>query len=300
MCFKTDVNWLFSRYGTEENLYEEIGDIERARLFHKHNEQLRSPGFHQYRHGRQSSLHSPVSYEDEEFLIQERRNVSSPNSEELHIDRRQSSLSLKQSLLEEEFIRVQNGHRRVLGELNLSFEAMLMPSSSSSREGSEDVEKDKELDDQLADLLTVGPTDELLSPVAIVDLDSGFSGSSSGASYRSVGGSLRRTYDRHHKHYGSASAGCSTSMSAGNVSALLSRCASPCGAVNDGKHRCASATDVGDQSQANKGFWGKKALKKLGFTGGSSGQTKQKGEILRLDCVILLFMLVPAFMQRGR
>lgn len=49
--------------------------------------------------------------------------------------------------------------------------------------------------DRLTDLLTVGPTDELLSP-APLDLDSGFSGSSSGASYHSGAGSLRRPQDK--------------------------------------------------------------------------------------------------------
>lgn len=105
-----------------------------------------------------------------------------------------SIMSLNQSLVEEEVRRVQSGHRRVLGELNLAVEAMLMPSGS--REGSDDTDRDTEVEDQLADLLTVGPTDELLSPVPMVDLDSGFSGSSSGASYRSAAGSLRRGLDR--------------------------------------------------------------------------------------------------------
>lgn len=52
----------------------------------------------------------------------------------------QSILSLNQSLVEEEVRRVQSGHRRVLGELNLSVEAMLMPNSN---EGSDDTDKVK-------------------------------------------------------------------------------------------------------------------------------------------------------------
>ncbi|KAB0795040.1 hypothetical protein PPYR_11879 [Photinus pyralis] len=127
-----------TRYGTEENIYEEISEVTRARM------------------------HAAAQHQ-------------------------QSIISLNQSLVEEEVRRVQSGHRRVLGELNLSVEAMLMPNS---REGSDDT--DRETDDQLADLLSVGPTDELLSPIPPVDLDSGFSGSSSGASYRSAAGSLRR------------------------------------------------------------------------------------------------------------
>ncbi|KAF5273964.1 hypothetical protein FQA39_LY01079 [Lamprigera yunnana] len=130
-----------TRYGTEENIYEEISEVTRARM------------------------HAAAQHQ-------------------------QSIMSLNQSLVEEEVRRVQSGHRRVLGELNLSVEAMLMPNS---REGSDDT--DRETDDQLADLLSVGPTDELLSPIP-PDLDSGFSGSSSGASYRSAAGSLRRGPDK--------------------------------------------------------------------------------------------------------
>lgn len=129
-----------TRYGTEENIYEEISDHARARMLLRPSQQ-------------------------------------------------QSMISLNQSIIEEEVRRVQHRHRKVLGELNLSVEAMLMPASSS-----QDEDTDKEMDDQLADLLTVGPTDELLSPAPPLDLDSGFSGSSSGTSYV---GSMRRGPDRY-------------------------------------------------------------------------------------------------------
>lgn len=173
-----------TRYGTEENIYEEISEVARARLRPQH----------------------------------------------------QSIMSINQSLVEEELRRVQTGHRRVLGELNLSIEAMLMPSSS--REGSDDT--DREEGDQLADLLTIGPTDELLSPVPLVDLDSGFSGSSSGASYRSAGGSLRRGPER------------------------------PKSAVSAGPR---SSTPT----EGHKGFWGKKAWKKLTGFPSNISLNKQKG-----------------------
>lgn len=172
------------------------------------------------------------------------------------LEHQQSMLSINQSIVEEEVRRVQSGHRRVLGELNLSVEAMLMPTSTGSREGSEEADKDgKELDDQLADLLTVGPTDELLSPVPAVDLDSGFSGSSSGASYRSAGGSLRRSCN-----YERGNVGCTTSVSAGNVNALT---------------RASSPSDKNNTStSSNKSFWSKKGWKKLGFT--SNGKQKRE------------------------
>ncbi|KAJ8945490.1 hypothetical protein NQ318_002535 [Aromia moschata] len=182
-----------TRYGTEENIYEEIGDIARARRNH-HRNQVREHALHQ-----------------------------------------DSIASLHQSLVEEEVRRVQSGHRRVLGELNLSVEAMLMPSNS--REGSDDTDRENETDDQLADLLTVGPTDELLSPVPLgADLDSGFSGSSSGASYRSAAGSLRRGPER------------------------------PKSSSNSlGAPRTASAPQgvAGEPPPHGKGFWGKKAWKKI-------------------------------------
>ncbi|XP_023013689.1 uncharacterized protein isoform X3 [Leptinotarsa decemlineata] len=178
-----------TRYGTEENIYEEISDLAKAR-----------------------------------------------RRKQAHQD---SIMSLNQSLVEEEVRRVQSGHRRVLGELNLSVEAMLMPSSS--REGSDDTDRENEMDDQLADLLTVGPTDELLSPVPLVDLDSGFSGSSSGASYRSAAGSLRRGPDR--------------SKGGGVV----------------------ARTSVPAETQA-KGFWGKKAWKKLAAFPSNISLNKSKDE----------------------
>lgn len=158
-----------TRYGTQENIYEEITSEERLRLL--------------------SGGHSMMS---------------------LH----------QTSSVEEEFRRVQSRHRRVLGELNLSVEAMLMPSTppsespiaaaaaaASSTAPESDTPEKTSSTTRLNELLNVvGPTDELLSPVSIHaasnnchsnsnnnntgDIDSGFSGSSSsgGASYL---GSLR-------------------------------------------------------------------------------------------------------------
>lgn len=145
-----------TRYGTQENIYEEITSEERLRLL--------------------SGGHSMMS---------------------LH----------QTSSVEEEFRRVQNRHRRILGELNLSVEAMLMPTTPPSESPTAPVEAQEPAEStasttRLNELLNVvGPTDELLSPVSIHaannnnnnntgDIDSGFSGSSSsgGASYL---GSLR-------------------------------------------------------------------------------------------------------------
>lgn len=97
----------------------------------------------------------------------------------------QSMISLPQSMVEEEFRRVENRHRRVLAELNLSTEAMLMPSTPPSHSLPDEQYVNSE---HLSELLqTVEITDELSSPVSgsVIgngDMDSGFSGSSSGAS----------------------------------------------------------------------------------------------------------------------
>ncbi|CAK1580255.1 unnamed protein product [Parnassius mnemosyne] len=125
-----------TRYGTEENIYEEITDGSRTCPKHRYGP-------------------------------------------------RQSLVSLDRSVVEEEVRRVESRHKRILGELNLSVEAMLMPECESP-----DSERAEDRDN-IEELMRVGPTDELLSPASCnpPDLDSGFSGSSSGASYV---GSLRR------------------------------------------------------------------------------------------------------------
>lgn len=140
-----------TRYGTQENIYEEISSEERLRLL--------------------SGGHSMVS---------------------LH----------QPSTLEEEFRRVASRHRRILGELNLSVEAMLMPSTPPSDSPVDEVAGSDASSSHVpgatnGDLdAPVGPTDELLSPVSAHannsagDMDSGFSGSSSSGN-ASFLGSLR-------------------------------------------------------------------------------------------------------------
>lgn len=148
-----------TRYGTQENIYEEISSEERLRLLSGGHSML--------------SLHHP-------------------------------------STIEEEFRCVANRHRRILGELNLSVEAMLMPStppsdspvnevadSETSSSNAVGAEAAATANNCLGDLdAAVGPTDELLSPVSVHannlagDMDSGFSGSSSSGN-ASFLGSLR-------------------------------------------------------------------------------------------------------------
>jgi hypothetical protein len=158
-----------------------------------------------------SSKHTYVThYGTEENIYEEISEVAAKCSrlaEDHHRHSHQSQLSLTQSVLEEEVRRVQSRHRRVLGELNLAVEAMLMPPPPPKDEDTPNETKDSGPPFLLEDLLlSVGPTDELLSPAScsIGDHDSGFSGSSgtsygfsgsSGASYNTSvhsGSSLRR------------------------------------------------------------------------------------------------------------
>uniref|UniRef100_A0A336MEM8 CSON000006 protein n=1 Tax=Culicoides sonorensis TaxID=179676 RepID=A0A336MEM8_CULSO len=128
-----------------------------------------------------------------------------------------SMVSLNQSMVEEEFRRIQSRHRRILGELNLSVEAMLMPETPPSASPTRETENGPTNHDNLSELLNqVGPTDELLSPVSTSavngDMDSGFSGSSSSASYV---GSLR--YHRNGTNNGTQTRS-STPSGGGNTS----------------------------------------------------------------------------------
>lgn len=142
------------RFGTQENIYEEITSEERLRLL--------------------SGGHSMMS---------------------LH----------RTSTFEEEYRRVQNRHRRILGQLNLSVEAMLMPSSSFSNSPTEEnadshIGENDDAQGECSNSNNVRPTDELLSPTSAHqnhingDIDSGFSGSSSSGNASCLG-SLRYRND---------------------------------------------------------------------------------------------------------
>lgn len=202
----------------------------------------------------------------------------------------QSLISLNQSIVEEEVRRVENRHKRILGELNLSVEAMLMPESESP-----DSEK-AEGGDNLEELLRVGPTDELLSPASChpPDLDSGFSGSSSGASYV---GSLR------YKPRGSlslprASPPAVIYGSGRGVKILEARDHKDNSRTNECANQCARKSDnailpsksqncVGNETNGPKsgGFWSKKAWKKIpGFSSSNSiNKAGLSGESLRFS-----------------
>ncbi|XP_020300634.1 myb-like protein AA [Pseudomyrmex gracilis] len=121
-------------------------------------------------------------YGTEENIYEEISEISKQCHRGLHGSRR--------SLVAEEVRRVQSRHRRVLGELNLSVEAMLMPTAVENNEEQPTQETHGTSTEEL--LPSVSPTDDLNSRVGC-DKDSGFSGSySSNASYRSGLGSLRR------------------------------------------------------------------------------------------------------------
>lgn len=88
----------------------------------------------------------------------------------------------------DEVRRVQSRHRRVLGELNLSVEAMLMPTTVDNNEEEIAQEAHETCTEELLPLASFA--DDVLSRG--YDMDSGFSGSSS-ASYRYIG-KLRHYY----------------------------------------------------------------------------------------------------------
>ncbi|XP_025074672.1 transcription factor RBF1 isoform X2 [Pogonomyrmex barbatus] len=114
-------------------------------------------------------------YGTEENIYEEISEINKQCHRALHGSRR--------SLVAEEVRRVQSRHRRVLGELNLSVEAMLMPTVVDNNE--EEMTQEDAHGTSTEELLpSVGcPADDLLSRVGC-DMDSGFSGSST-ASYRS-------------------------------------------------------------------------------------------------------------------
>lgn len=228
-----------TRYGTQENIYEEIGAEERIRI----------------------------------------------------LTGGQSMVSLNQSMVEEEFRRVQNRHRRVLGELNLSVEAMLMPTTPPSDSPNEDEEEDDRRHTSVSELTGGGggeATDELLSPVSsahvnngVGDMDSGFSGSSSGASY--VGSSVR-----YRNGVGSTRSqtpnGVSSGLMYGSGSARSSQrshedpgvfCRSSFGSGASTKGKPKSAEDPGPisilETVKKTSFWSRKGWRKLpGFSSSTS------------------------------
>lgn len=251
-----------TRYGTEENIYEEITEVA-----------AKCSRLAEQQHRRQQQ----------------------------HGDNQQSQLSLNQSVLEEEVRRVQSRHRRVLGELNLAVEAMLMPPPPPKGEETAD-DKGSGPPFLLEDLLlSVGPTDELLSPAtcSIGDHDSGFSGSSgtsygfSGSSGASVlsGNSLRR----HASEKGSGSSQSFPRTAGANVpvgatsthvySPLLHRRAvkSGAGCLRLSRTREPASSCKAQQQNHHHGFFGRKGWIRLpGF--GSSQPNKGKSQLIIL-CV---------------
>ncbi|KAI8118903.1 hypothetical protein CVS40_9552 [Lucilia cuprina] len=166
-----------------------------------------------------SNISTPENFYEE---ISASSTSSSSNSMTSHHQLRATSHSagsLTQTLVEEELRRVQNRHHKILGELNLSVEAMLMPdsppnSSPTAKEptvpsvsvtpaSGQPLRLTSSSADNICDTaLSGGPADDFISPIPnsatvsagllqssclAADLDSGFSGSS-GASYI---GSLR-------------------------------------------------------------------------------------------------------------
>lgn len=196
-----------------------------------------------------------------------------------------SMVSLNQSMVEEEFRRIQSRHRRILGELNLSVEAMLMPESPPNVSPIRDVAEQNGGNEHLTELLnSVGPTDELLSPVSTNavngDMDSGFSGSSSSASYV---GSLRYHRTGSQTRSSTPGAGNNSSSYSGSIRSSqrsnedpgITSASRSFNSVYDGKAttiQCKKVScDDSDAKQTKPSFWSRKGWRKIpGFSSTSS------------------------------
>lgn len=153
-----------TRYGTEENIYEEITEVSCNFKNRYVDAKLHQKRADKFKHARQVSVDGALKHEKPPDYVTKSR-------------KSQSQISLNQSIVEEEVREVQSTHRRVLGQLNLTMEAMLMPNSIKEKDEIKDdfdVKKEEVVDDNPLNQIT--------------DLDSGFSGSS-GTSVSFYGGS---------------------------------------------------------------------------------------------------------------
>lgn len=203
-----------------------------------------------------------------------------------------SMVSLNQSMVEEEFRRIQSRHRRILGELNLSVEAMLMPETPPSTSPTHEHADPTATHDNLNELLSqVGPTDELLSPVSTSavngDMDSGFSGSSSSASYvgslryhRTNGGNGGSSVCGTQTRSSTPSGGGNASSHSGSIrssqrstddSGITTTASRSFSSVYEGG-KCATKKSLDDTEKPQKiSFWSRKGWRKIpGFSSTTS------------------------------
>lgn len=195
---------------------------------------------------------------------------------------RQGIHSSQRSLVAEEVRLVQSRHRRVLGELNLSVEAMLMPTMADNNDPGKDEQDNQDQREASTEelLASVNRTDELLSPVGC-DKDSGFSGSSN-ASYRWV------------CHFSSTVLDCSNSLCFSYRSGL--------GSLRRGFDKT-SNPELNDHSRRNKaamiwkkGWKGWKKLHSFGSTGLKNGESRVNWKF----CLRALSDRVPRILTRIR
>lgn len=141
-----------TRYGTEENIYEEITEVSCNLKGCFSDDRGQRVFERQPRHFHHGSFDSGKTHEGGYIG---------------NGTKSQSQLSLNQSIVEEEVREVQSTHRRVLGQLNLTMEEMLMPNLMKEKD---EIKEDAGL--KKMDLLDDNQVNQ------ITDLDSGFSGSS--------------------------------------------------------------------------------------------------------------------------
>lgn len=239
---------------------------------------------------------SQLAQQSQENVYEEIRETEKKN-----MLRNDSTASLNQSLVEEEFRRVHNRHQRVLGELNLSVEEMLMPPQPNKF--IQAVAPMSDIHVEPMDFLGNGEvTDGLYGAGNCnnnLDLDSGFSGSNS-----SYIGSLRYQkslpaagylaknspkvepiYDHDHSDCGSSFYGCATAPTSDKIGIksvpLSSRSAS---SLYDSK--ISKQTPSQSAQRNNKmPFWKGKGWKnkKLDFSSTSSVNKIGIGKLNRIE-----------------
>ncbi|KAK6618462.1 hypothetical protein RUM43_013655 [Polyplax serrata] len=159
-----------TRYGTEENIYEEITEVSgNLRDCYYGEEGERKYGRVPRHYHRPGAVEPGRKYEGNYMG---------------NCNKSQSQISLNQSIVEEEVREVQSTHRRVLGQLNLTMEEMLMPNLTKEKNDL----KEERGDVKKADFLDDNQTNQ------VTDLDSGFSGSSgTSVSFYGVSNYVRTT-----------------------------------------------------------------------------------------------------------
>ena len=221
--------------------------------------------------------------------------------EEIHEDKiKASNVSISQCLVDEEFRKVQNRHQRILGELNLSVEEMLMPFNDPEEQllSKEYPTNDDEL---LAQIEQINGAYGFSSNNT-VDLDSGFSGSNSSYSSRckksfksskvplscATHGPAINSHNNHSSFYGGI-----TSVQASDEIGMISLSSRSSSSIYDsGKkftHNFSPSISSNSTKSSKRNFWNRKTWRKIpGFSSTSSiNNFPSNGRpIFKMECLL--------------